>query len=379
VSNIRTSDATPVPDDRDAGRWSQLAKAILARSLGLRRGQGVLIVTWNHGLSAAEALETAAHRLGIRATTLLISERAFFDAQENGRSPAADAVSRPESAALAASDGFVQILGPEDYLRLDRLPPASRRRFDHRTAEYWRIVQQHSIPSIMLLAASVTKNAARSYGVNFESWRSESLASSLVAPRILRRAAVPFVRAFRKGRRLTVTHPNGTHLDLGLAGLTPFVDDGVVDTRDLTAGHYSTVLPAGLVQVTLDERVAEGRFVSNRPSRHRRGLIRGFRWNFQDGRLVDFRVGAGRSLFETPYRRAGPERDRPAMLDIGLNPRIRDFPLAEDQALGLVTLYIGHNEDYGGRTRGSFREYALLEGADLFVDDRPVLRAGRPV
>jgi leucyl aminopeptidase (aminopeptidase T) len=368
-----------VPDDRDAGRWSRLSKLALTQSLGLRRGRSVLIEAWSHGLVAAEALEAAAHRLGIYATTFFVSERGFFDAQKNTRPSDANAIGRPEVAALEASDAFVQILGPEDFQRLSRLPESSRRAFDHRTAEWGRMLHQHSIPSLMLLAASVTKNAARQYGVDLEAWRSESREGSLVAARTLRRTATPIARALRKGRRITVTHPNGTHMDLGLAGFVPFVEDGVVDARDLAAGRVWTVLPAGVIQTPLDERIAEGRFISNRPSTHRRGVIRGFRWTFKDGRLADYRAGAGRSLFDDPFRRAGPERDLPAMLDIGLNPRIRDFPLAEDQALGVVTLCVGHNEDYGGRTRGSFREYALLEGADLFVDDRPILRRGRPV
>lgn len=78
------------------------------------------------------------------------------------------------------------------------------------------------------------------------------------------------------------------------------------------------------------------------------------------------------------YRKAGRERNRPAALGIGLNPELHDFPRVEDQELGVVAVEIGRNDDLGGRTRGSYRQFALLRGADLFVDDRQLLRAGRP-
>ena len=49
----------------------------------------------------------------------------------------------------------------------------------------------------------------------------------------------------------------------------------------------------------------------------------------------------------------------------------------EDLEKGVVTLYIGYNDDFGGQTPGSFREYALLRGADVLVDGEPILRRGR--
>ena len=109
------------------------------------------------------------------------------------------------------------------------------------------------------------------------------------------------------------------------------------------------------------------------------GLMSNLQWTFRNGRLAHHEIGRGKTLFDDSYRTAGREKDRPGVLLIGLNPEIRDFPLAEDQESGVVTVEIGHNEDFGGRTRGTFRSFATLRGADLYVDDELLLRRGRRI
>ncbi|MGA7923983.1 MAG: hypothetical protein WCA77_08415, partial [Thermoplasmata archaeon] len=289
-------------------------------------------------------------------------------------SPAnAHALPGAEIAAYRSCNGFV-LLPPsvEVASRRDRLPPAHRRAQLTRSMERNRELARRSIPSVYLYSAAVTASGARRFGVNIESWRRQGFVGSAVEPRFLRRAGRSIVSRLRHGRRITIQHPNGTHLELGLAGRQPFLDDGMVDAQDLVGGRTWTLLPSGFVRVTLDERRGEGRFISNLPSRNFRGIFAGADWTFHDGRLARHSLEQGRTSFERRFRGAGAERVRPALLAVGLNPELHDYPLGEDQEQGLVTLYIGHNDDYGGRTRGSFRDYALLRGAQLLVDDKPL-------
>jgi len=364
-----------VPDDRAA--WSRVASGILRRSLRLKRGQNVIIEAWTHTLPFAELLTTAAVRLGVRPTTFFVSEQAFLEAQEKSHPHGSAASVRSELAAIAAVDGYILLPGPEDLSMLDRLPAAKRRAHDRGIAERRRLLQHHAVPSVCVLGAPVTRGAAEQFGVDLEVWRRESLAGHLVDPQLLRREATPFARAFQDGHKVTISHPNGTELELGLYGRAPVIEDGAVDAHDRAQGRTYTVLPAGWVAVAVEESTADGSFIANRPSRDGRGIVRDARWTFRGGRLTDFAVGPGRAAFERRFGRAGPERNRPALIEIGLNPKLHDFPIVEDHELGVVSVYIGHNDDFGGRTRGTFREYALLEGADVRVDGRRILRAGR--
>jgi leucyl aminopeptidase (aminopeptidase T) len=369
-----------VTGDFDGAAWRRVAATVLKRSLGLRRGQSVIIETWSHTLRAAEILSVEARRLGIRPILLHVPEWSFFEAQKNASPLNANALAGAELAAAAACDGYILLPASlDDFRRRELLPPPHRRAYDRRRLDWNRTLVNHSVPSVHLLASTATEPAARQFGVDLRSWRRESLRASSVTPSSLRKEAKPLARRLQRSRRITITHPNGTHLKLGLVGQRPVIDDGMVDSQDLIDGRMGTTVPGGYMVVALDDRIAEGRLVSNRPSRYRRGVISGIVWTFRNGRLDHYEIEKGRKLFDDSYRRAGRERNRPALLEIGLNPEIRDFPLAEDQERGVLTLDIGHNDDFGGRTRGSFRQFALLRGGSLLVDDRPLIRSGRLV
>lgn len=357
--------------------WSTVASNVLKRSLGLRRGQSVLFDTHAETLQPAELLSVEARRQGIRPVILCVPED-FYATQTRTTPSNANAISPVEVAALQACDGYVYIPPSlENLQRREELPLRHRRATYRRSAQWNQELLRRSVPSVYLLDATVTRSAATQYDVNFSAWRRESSRASSVDPRVLQRAARPLARQLQRGRRVTIDHPNGTHLELALVGRPPILDDGMVDADDRQAGRIWTTIPSGLLTVAVEEGFAEGHWFSNRPSRHRRGAIRRMGWTFRKGRLVHYEIGEGRNIFEANYRSAGAERNRPALVSVGLNSEIRNFPLAEDQERGVVTLYVGHNDDFGGRTRGSFREYALLRGADLTVDGRPLLRAGR--
>ena len=364
----------------DAGASdARLAQFVLTRSLRLRRGQNVIIETWPHALDLAEEFVVQARRMGIRPMVLYEGDRSFFDSQRLASVADGSAIAAPELAAVAATDAYVYLPGPADPKRWAELPSARRDAMD-RWMETWnRVLRGRGARACYAYFAAATEAAAREYDIDLGAWRRELRESSVVDPAFLRRSARRLSGRLRAGHRVTITHPNGTRIDLGLSGRTPFVDDGSVDDEDLRYGKSWTVVPSGLAIVAINERFAEGRFIANRPSHHRRGVNRDVQWTFHDGRLISYESEDPSGVFAEAYRTGGPGRDRPALFSVGLNPRIRDAPLLQDQGRGVVSLYIGGNDHYGGRTRSSFHDYALLEGADVSVDGHPIVRAGELV
>lgn len=366
--------------DADRGRaWHVAARSVLTRSLGLRRGQTLLIETFAHTLGVADVLAEEARNLGVRPIVLYAPGSLFAPAR--GVPPDhLYAITRVESAAAQTCDAFIHLPpSPADLDRRDRMPPAYRRAFEARRHEWHRLLVRHLVPSVDFLAAGATEESARRFQVRPGDWEKESLRASSVPPALIRKEGLPLLRRLEAARRVTVSHPNGTRLELGLLGRAPYLDDGAISREDLAHGRVGTTVPGGYLAVALHERVANGRFVSNRPSRYRSGIVGGLSWTFRGGRVTHFDAARGRDLVAASYRKAGPERVRPALLEIGLNPEVHDFPLAEDLERGVVTLYIGHNDDFGGRTRGTYRQYALLRGADLSLDDTLVLKGGERV
>jgi leucyl aminopeptidase (aminopeptidase T) len=357
--------------DFDSKSWTQLASTLVGRNLALRRGQTLIIETWNYSRPLAEIIADQARHLGVRPLVFYAPEGSYAEP---------NASTRPHLAAIAAADAYVSFpLSFEDHRRLEPPSAAYRRFFNRRRQDLVRTLTDHSVPSVFLLAATATKSAARQFGVPPNTWRQECFRACAVSPKVLRAQANPLAKRLRSGRHVSITHPNGTNLELALLHRKPVIDDGAVDAQDLREGRIWTTIPSGFIVVAVDERFAEGRIVSNRPTRHRRGVLRGVSWSFRKGKLHSYAVEEGRREFEESYRKAGPERARPGYLSIGLNPAIRDFPLAEDQERGVVTVWIGRNSEFGGRTRGSYQECVLLEGSNLAVDGRPLLRAGRPI
>ena len=361
------------------GDDARLASSILTRSLRLRRGKSVIIETWPDNVPFAETVVVQARRLGIRPMVLYEGEAAFFETQRVAGVADAAAISTPELAALATTDAYLYLPGPADLLRWAQLPEARRSAIDRWMTTWNRTARDRAVRACYAYFGTPSERSAHEFGVDLDDWRRQTRAASSVDPAQFRRSARRIVQRLRSGRRVRITHPNGTELDLALAGRAPFVEDGSVDDDDLRRGHNWTVLPGGFVVVALDEKVADGKFVANRASAHYRGLNPGMRWTFRGGRLASYESDDPSGVFLASYRAAGRERDRPAILSVGLNPHLHRVPMQDDQVRGMVTLFIGSNDDVGGRTRGPYRDYALLEGADVQVDGHPIVTAGEPL
>ncbi len=357
----------------------RLARAVLMQALRVRRNENVTIEAWTSDLPWVDAFVVETRRLGARPMVLYESEPAYFQSAESVPLKNLGHVGAQEWAALHSSDAYVYFYGPADRIRYHRLSDNQRGAIERYETDWFRASRETGLRWCRLDLGRASPGAARDFGVDLAGWRRELIEASTIDPRSMVRSGRKIARRLRSGRKLTISHPNGTQLELRLVGHEPYVDDGVVDEEDVRMGRGEMNVPSGVVIVALDERVAEGVFVSNRPSRYGAGLGAGIggRWTFRSGRLIEHSYAEGRQAFRSLYDKAGPTRDRPGIVSIGLNPKIRDAPLLEDQELGVVALYVGDNRHVGGRSGGNFRSWLLIRGADLAIDGRPLLRSGQ--
>lgn len=206
------------------------------------------------------------------------------------------------------------------------------------------------------------------------------MAASLIDPTTLAKYGGRFAGPLEKGRRLRITHPNGTDLVLGLKHRKAIVDDARIDANDLRSENNVCSLPGGNLLLALDESVAEGTLIANRPSRFDRiHTTHGGRWEFRDGKLADYKFEEGQEHFLKGFQKAPKGKEKPGILEIGLNPAVQDSPNWEDEELGVVTVYIGGNARYGGATKIPYLSYLMVRGATLEVDGKTLLRGGVPV
>ncbi|MCI4326860.1 MAG: helix-turn-helix domain-containing protein [Thermoplasmata archaeon] len=372
----------PVPPGPDlAEKRRRSARRILREYLRVRAGERVTIEAWTESLDYGNAFVLESLRLGARPLLLYQDEPTYWAATTEVPAKALAAMGDHRKAALERTDAFVTFFGPSDRERFHSLPRATRFRLGEYEDTLYQTAAKAGARSVQMAIGRVSEASARMYSVDLEGWRHELLDATLVDPKELRDRGRRVARRLSKGHELRIVHANGTDLRLRLRGARPVVSDGTVG-RPTAAGNWSLVtLPAGVATVAVDETFAEGTFRAN--VRSSGGLsdsvgdFSGGRWTFAGGRLTSFRYDAGQDLFAQSYGRAREGRDRPAYVSIGLNERIANAPLLEDQGLGTISMHLGRNEPVGGRTRSDWWAWLFLRGGDLLVDGSPVVRDGR--
>jgi leucyl aminopeptidase (aminopeptidase T) len=360
------------------------ARNLLRNTLRLKRGENILIETWSGTYPWAVSLALEARTLGARPLLSVEDEPSYWRSIPDTPASQLGRVGTHEWAALAASDAYVYLYGPEDALREERLPPAVARRGESNNHEHMRVIQKHGIRCVRWDLGRTSAVWARRYAVDLRSWRNELIDAATMDPRGMQRDATRIARRLEHGHEATISHANGTHLVLRLARRKPKVDDGVIDPEDVKAGNMMMVVPSGVVSVTVDELYAEGRFVSNATGvlyapGHEVPLAQG-QWTFRHGALEDFACARGGPQLRRALAKLGNPQVRAGQLSVGLNPRISSIPLLFDQSRGTITFEIGRNAHMGGRSRGPrLLAYLDLTGGSLQIDGEPIVERGRIV
>lgn len=363
------------------------ARNVLRNSLRLRRGEKLLIETWSGTQPWADSLVLEARILGARPLLFVEDEATWWKSIREAPASHLGQVGAHDWAALKASDAHIHLWGPYDTTREEALPQSIRNRIMATDHEWFRLVQRSGIRSIRWDLGRTSEVWAHRYGVDLAKWRSELIEGATVDPRPMRRDGQFLAEQFRTGKSVRITHKNGTDLSLRLAGRRARVDDGVVDEADIKAGDVVQVIPSGVTVVTIDERFADGTFISEGPG----GVafssdapsqipFSGAQLSFRDGKLKDYAFERGEAEFRRAFKLAGPGKDRPGLISVGLNPSTTSIPLLFDQERGVLSIAVGRNAEMGGHTRGArFVAYAPIRKADLAIDGVPVLRDGEVV
>jgi leucyl aminopeptidase (aminopeptidase T) len=354
-----------------------LAREVLTEYLGLRSGETVTVEAWSHALPWARAFVVEARRLGADPLLAVEDEEAFF--QSLATLPTRRLPSAPASLAVS-SDAYVYFGGPEEFPRLFGIGPADLRAVLGRHDPAWRNAARTARMRVARLGISAaTTPAAHRYGVDLDGWRSELIAASSVGPDRLARAAHPLLRRLARARRIRVRHANGTDVSAELVPGAIRVDDG---RSARGPPRYSVEVPTGRIVLPLRTRSAQGRWEANRAlyDRYSDAPVQlGAQFRLARGALDEFSFDRGGEAFAIAYAAGGRRRDAVEALVVGLNPKISRAPETAELAAGTISLVLGGNLELGGRNRAPFSRISSLAGADVTLDDRPWISAGRPV
>jgi leucyl aminopeptidase (aminopeptidase T) len=364
-------------------RAREMARVVLRKCLRVRPGEQVAIESWSETLEYGNAFVLESLRLGAFPLLLYQDEPTYWAAVAESRPSHLARVGDHMKAAIAKSDVLVTFFGPSDRERFHALPSSTMNRLSEYRDGLYAAAAKAGTRAVQIALGRASPASARMYGVDLATWQSELVDSTTIDPEKLHARAERVARALARGRVLEITHPNGTRLRLGLRGRRPQVSDGRVP-RAGPGGDWNLVqLPAGVVSVALDERMAEGMFRSN--VRNSVGVfdtvgeVDGGQWTFSKGRLDRFSYDVGQVVFSQSYERGPPGKEKVGLLSVGLNDRISMSPLLLDQEAGALTLQLGRNEAAGGSNRIYWWAWLILRGGDLRVDGKWIVRGGRIV
>ncbi|MCI4372686.1 MAG: hypothetical protein L3K02_03475 [Thermoplasmata archaeon] len=361
----------------------EASRNIVTKYLKVRAGENAIIESWNHTLPMATAMVDEVRRVGGHALLVHEDEDAWWRAMDRKQNKLLGQSSAPEWAALKAADVYVNFWGPGDTDRIEKDHNfGDERTFDEALAWNWPwygVAQRAGLRGVRMTQAFVTEGRAREWGVDRSQWEEGMLRASLTDPVGTAKTGARLAKALSHGKRVRITHSNGTDLEVALAGIAPRVLDGrphPYRKGDSASGMLQQV-PAGSVDVALDSKTAEGSFHANRRTNIWWHWSAGGALEFTDGKLSSYSFDDGEEDFARQYKHGTAGKDRTSVLKLGLNPAVKDVPNLETVEGGGVTLQIGGNKYLKGTNGSNFFTWFSLADAEIAIDGSPVIRAGK--
>lgn len=183
-------------------------------------------------------------------------------------------------------------------------------------------------------------------------------------------------------RTLRVTAPNGTSLEMRLVGRPVVLNAGAISAaRDPSQEPVARQvwLPAGEAYTSPLETSANG--VLRIDEADYRGIrIRDLRLLFRDGRVVDVAAQKGAEALQEALLLSTGDKDRIAVIDIGLNPESRPIPgstYRSYEMAGMVAVGIGGVSWAPTENRSDFAAAFFLPGATVEADGRLLVVDGK--
>jgi leucyl aminopeptidase (aminopeptidase T) len=354
------------------------ARNIVTKYLKVRAGENAIVESWDHTMPMASAMVDEVRRVGGKVLLVHSDEGSWWRAIDRKQSRLLGQSSAPEWAALEAADLYVNFWGPGDTDRMEKLPDSADDAFDW-NGPWYEVARRTGLRGVRMTTGFATEGRAKEWGVDLARWRESMLRASLTDPEEMAKSGARLCRALSRGKRVRITHSNGTDVEVALAGVAPRLTDGrphPYHKGDPPSGMLQGV-PAGTVDVALDSETAEGSLRANRRTNIWWNWHAGGTLEFADGRVTSYSFEKGEEGFARQYRRGTVGKDRASVLKFGLNPAVKDVPNLETVECGSVSLQIGGNRYLRGTNKSSFFTWFSLAGPEIAIDGTPVIRAGR--
>ena len=297
-----------------------------------------------------------------------------------------ETISPQEEAALRETDFYVFTMGPRSPIRWSSISKEKRQevsvwldtRYDRSAyARKWaRAAKARRVKMLAIEATLATPERAKGLGLNYEMYRRVVFRGCRTDHNKLARRAKKLTKIMSRTGRVRVTSAAGTQLSFDLDRRPVGVSDGI-STDEMAESGRIVFLPAGAIEVSIDEKSSQGRIVYDRPVKLSDTIINNLAVDLQNGRIIRHTAAKGSHVVEQYLKKGGTDAGRLAFFGFGLNPDLKLGFTQDDKVLGGLTLGFGSNKSMGGQNVANDQWWASISRATLEIDDHLLLERGR--
>ena len=300
--------------------YGQVARKVLRESIALKKGESLVVETWNNGLPFARHVVVEARKLGAVPMTLLEDEDAYIEGVRKGDPDYIGSMGKHEMAMLSSSDAYVFIPGPvigSLSRKLARKEVADSTRYNQ---SWYEAAAKAKLRGARLSFGYIDDEVARMLGKTTYAVVSQQLKAALTDFRKVGAKGRGIAPKLRDGARAKLTTPAGP-LTFTLNGETE-ISDGVVDASDMMNGDSMTYVPPGYVYKQIDPSSANGR-MSIAPLWTLFGRVKDAVLEFENGRLSRWSSRSSPKTLEKVIGATAEQTRLAGGLFIGLNPDLK--------------------------------------------------------
>jgi leucyl aminopeptidase (aminopeptidase T) len=325
-------------------KWIPLARQVVKRTLALRWKDVLDIYSYIPTIPVAEALALEARRAGSDTHIELMTDDLWFTSMTELPERWLREPSTASFAINRVSTAHVYLGGPVDARRMVTIPPE---RFDANAIGGMKQdapLLRRCVKFVDLSIGRVCPERAEAYGLDYPRWRESYETALAVDLDEIQKAGNELAKQLIGRRKVHLASDSGTDLRLETKATLPFVDDGIIDNKDLRQRHFETSLPAGKVASAIVRTSAEGDVHFAEPIFFAGRAIKGTHFTFKKGKLVRWEAEENGDLLNHPMRSAAKEgADRLGWFAVGLNSAAKPCMLDNRMVKDDVTIGLGHN------------------------------------
>jgi leucyl aminopeptidase (aminopeptidase T) len=340
---------------------TKVAKKVLQETLSVKKGGTVTVESWNNGLEFARVLLAEARAIGCTGVMVLEDEEAYIEGVKRSPKNTLGVMGRNEYGMLEGTDAYVFIPGPLLAPYQKRINPQLMSDSLRYNASWYKAAEKAKLKGARLTFGYIGEEMAGIMGRTVQQVAERQLSAALVNFEQISRSARKLSSSLTDGSEVTVT-AGGSHLESTCKGETT-IEDGVVSPQDVKAGNNMTYVPPGFVSKGVDPTSASGTLKVSK-SVTRLGVLSDAKLTFKEGKLIQWKSNNSMPMLTELVKAMPEQKRRLTTLNVGINPRM-DYLFGQDRMVA------------GSVTAGGFGFTAVVRGADLTVDGRELVSAGK--